>query len=149
MRAAESGVGHRLGRVMASASTVVGIAALLGMGPLACAGKHHINEAPPHPIAVEINNNLTVPTELTVYVVQDQGGPRQMLGTVPGAQTKTFTFTPLAWSQTYRLLGERQLSGPVRSPSFTISDPETGTVSWAVIPNQVQFYELADTTQKK
>jgi hypothetical protein len=135
-------------RVLSSAGVFLGgVAALLGAA--GCAGHHHISEAPPHPIAVEINNNLTVPTELTVFITQDQGGIRQMLGTVPGAQTKTFTFTPVAWATTYRLLGDRPLGGPVRSPAFTVDDPSTGTISWNVIPNQVEFYDMqqADTTK--
>jgi hypothetical protein len=135
-------------RVVSPAGAVASFVAVLGLGPLACAGHHHINQAPPHPISVEINNNLTVPTELTVFVTQDQGGPRQMLGTVPGAQTKSFTFTPISWDMTYRLIGQRPLGGPVVSPRFVINDPETGVVSWNVIPNQVEFYDVqVDTTR--
>jgi hypothetical protein len=134
--------------VASTAGAVVSIVAVLGLGPIACAGHHHINQAPPHPIAVEINNNLTVPTELTIFVTQDGGGLRQMLGTVPGAKTKSFTFTPISWDMTYRLVGERPLGGPVISPRFTVNDPETGVVSWNVIPNQVEFYDVqVDTTK--
>lgn len=136
------------GRRAASTAATIASIVVLGLGPLACAGHHHINQAPPHPIAVEINNNLTVPTELTIFVTQDAGGIRQMLGTVPGAQTKSFTFTPSSWDMTYRLVGQRPLGGPVVSPRFTVNDPETGVVSWNVIPNQVQFYDVqVDTTK--
>jgi len=127
--------------------SALAIAAFAGLvvAPLACAGHHHISEAPPHPIAVQVNNNITVPTELTVYITQDGGGTRSQLGTVPGAQSKTFTYTPVSWGQSYRFLAERQLAGPLRSPSFTISDPQTGSIVWSVVPNQVQFYQLADS----
>jgi hypothetical protein len=148
MYAAESRVGRRCARVMSSTSAYFALVAALGIAPVACAGHHQISEAPPHPIAIEVNNNLTIPTELTVYVTQDQGGTRTMVGTVPGAQTKTFTYTPIAWGQSYRFVAERQLAGPLRSPAFTISDPETGTISWMVVPNQVQFYQGADSTAK-
>jgi hypothetical protein len=97
-------VPHR--RVASTAGAVVSIVAVLGLGPIACAGHHHINQAPPHPIAVEINNNLTIPTELTIFVTQDGGGLRQMLGTVPGAKTKSFTFTPISWDMTSRDVAE-------------------------------------------
>jgi len=145
MYAAETHAGHRCARAVRSRRALIAAAMTLGLVPLGCGGHHRISEAPPHPIAVEVNNNLTVPTELTVYITQDQGGTRQMLGTVPGAQTKTFTYTPIAWGQTYRFVAERQLSRPLGSPSFTISDPETGTISWNVIPNQVQFYQGGST----
>jgi hypothetical protein len=125
---------RRHSRSVASLISVVGLIAAVG-----CAGHHQINTAPPHPIAVQVNNNLTVPTELTVYIAQDQGGQRQMLGTVPGAQTKTFNYTPASWGQRYRLIAERQLAGPIRSPGFTVDDPQTGTITWALAPNQVQF----------
>jgi hypothetical protein len=122
-------------------------AAVVGVG--ACAGHHHVNtDQPPHPLAVEVKNNLTVPTELTVWVVQDGGGYRQMLGTVAGDQTKTFQFKPLNWGDSYRLVGQRQLAGPLRSPRFTVDNPTTGTVAWSVVPNLVSFYDVAtDTTR--
>ena len=119
--------------------------AALGAALAACAGHHHVNEAPPHPIAVEVNNNLTTPTELTVFIVQDQGGARRLLGTVPGARTTTFTYTPVAWGQTYRLVARAQLIGSIGSPTFTIADPQTGTIVWTVVPGIVQFFDLADT----
>ncbi len=70
-----------------------------------------------------------------------------MLGTVPGSQTKTFTFTPVSWGQPYRLLGRPPMGSPITSPRFTVNDPQTGTITWALVPNQVQFYNTAvDTT---
>jgi len=146
MSATQARSAHRWARIFSSTGTLVGIVAALGVGPLACAGRHRISEAPPHPIAVEVENNLTITTELTVYISEDQGGSRRMLGTVPGAQTKTFIFTPYAWGQTYRFVGVRPLSGPIASPSFTLGDADIGTITWSVIPNQVQFYGGADTT---
>jgi len=140
---------HRLGRrarVVLTAGAYIGAVTGFGVGLAGCAGHHHISEAPPHPVAVEVQNNLTIPTELTVFVTQDGGGTRQMLGSVPGAQTKTFTFTPLSFGQPYRLEGRTPLGRIVFSPRFDITDPETGTVTWAVIPNQVQFYNIATDT---
>ena len=87
MSAAQRRLGRRA-RVVLSASAYLGAVAGLGVGLVGCAGHHHVSEAPPHPISVEVQNNITVPTELTVFVQQDQGGARQMLGTVPGAQTR-------------------------------------------------------------
>ena len=139
---------RRAGSQAGPAVRLIG-AALLLLLPVACGGHKHLGEEPPHPIAIEVHNNLTLPTELTVFVAMDQGGSRQMLGTVPGAQTRTFTFTPLSWGQTYRFFADRQLAGRIVSPTFTISDPETGTIEWTVYGNMVQFYQMvapADTT---
>ncbi len=145
MSAAKRRLGRRA-RVVLSASAYLGAVAGFGVGLAGCAGHHHVSEAPPHPIAVEVQNNITVPTELTVFVQPDQGGAQQMLGTVPGAQTKTFTFTPVSWGQSYRLIGRPNLGNSVTSPRFTVNDPQTGTVSWALVPNQVQFYNTAVDT---
>ena len=144
-----SAVNHcfdRRARIALTAGAYLGAVAGFGVGLVGCAGHHHISEAPPHPIAVEVQNNLTVPTELTVFVTQDQGGSRMMLGTVPGAQTKTFTFTPVSWGQPYRLEGRPPMGGGIYSPRFQVNDPETGTITWSVIPNQVQFYNTATDT---
>jgi hypothetical protein len=145
MSAAKRRLGRRA-RIVLSAGAYIGAVAGFGIGLAGCAGHHHISEAPPHPIAVEVQNNITIPTELTVFVTQDQGGARQMLGTVPGAQTKSFSFTPLSWGQPYRLEGRTPLGRSVYSPRFQVSDPETGTVTWAVVPNQVEFYNTATDT---
>jgi hypothetical protein len=142
-------IASRLARAASAACAVTGLVAILGLAPVGCAGHQHLNDAPPHPIGVEVNNNLTVPTELTVYVTEDQGGSRLQVGTVPGGQTKTLSFTPVSWGQTYRLIAERQLERPLRSPPFTIPSGQTGTVAWNVVPNQVQLYDVADTTVAK
>ncbi len=139
-----SRVVHRVTRRLASAGLLAGAA---GWGLSACASSHHrTNEAPPHPIAVEVQNNLTVPTELTIYIAQDQGGFSRMIGTVPGNETKTFTFTPISWGDRYRLIGRRQLGPPLRSPPFTIASDRTGTIAWSLVPGIVTFYDVADTT---
>jgi len=148
MSAADRRLGRRA-RVVLSASAYVSAVVGFGVGLVGCAGHHHVSEAPPHPIAVEVQNNITTPTELTVFIQQDQGGARQMLGTVPGAQTRTFTFTPISWGQPYHLIGRPNLGNPVTSPRFTVNDPQTGTVTWALIPNQVQFYNMAVDTVPK
>ena len=134
-------------RAFSTAVAVAGTLTLVGTG--ACAGHHQIAQGPPRPIAVEINNNLTIPTELTVYIVTDQGGSRYMLGTVPGAQTRTFTYTPVDLGQWYRFLAVRPLGNPISSPRFSLADGETTTVAWTAVPNQVQFYVGTDTTAAK
>ncbi len=134
-------------RVALSSGVLVGALAIAGLGPLACAAHHHISEAPPHPIAVEIQNNLAVPRVLTVFITHDQGGFSQMLGIVPGDKVETFTYTPTSWDITYRLaatLGAQPIGNQaeLRSPPFNVNDPNTGSVVWNLNANQVQFYDL-------
>lgn len=98
----------------------------------------------PHPVAVEITNNLAVPTEITVFLVQTGGGTRQMLGTVPGTEVKTFTFTPITLSQEYRLVAQRALERPVYSQPFRIGSPETGLLEWSLLENIIAFRDLPE-----
>jgi hypothetical protein len=125
-------------------AAVLTLAATLVVG-YACAsgGKG----APLPPVNIEVQNNLVVPTDVTVWLVSG-GGIRQQVGFVPGAQTKTFTITPSSGSQRYRLVAERQLARPIRSPSFTLVPEQTGTVTWALIPNIVTFRgrDVVETT---
>jgi hypothetical protein len=106
-------------------------------------GSSRDNDEVTHDVAIEVNNNLTIPTVITVYLLAQQGA-RTPLGDVPGAQTRTFTFRPFSYGQSYRLLAERQLANPIRSQSFNVGGPEIGTISWALIPNIVSFYNLPE-----
>jgi hypothetical protein len=143
-------------RVASSSVGLVGALAIAGLGPLACAAHHHISEAPPHPIAVEIQNNLARPQELTVFITQDGGALNQRLGTVPGDKIETFRYTPVAWDITYRLVAT--WGGPpgsstedcqcvLVSPRVNVNDPNTGTVVWNMNVNQVRFYDLPEQRQ--
>src|ERR1700691_1379132 len=87
----------RLAVVSALAAGVCTLASACASG-----GKHQDNGQDVHPIAIEIDNNLTVPTELMIYV--EQGGIRQALGDVPGGKDKTFKFTPASFGQPYYLI---------------------------------------------
>ena len=110
----------------------------------ACASLGRNDEPPPKPIQIEVKNNLTYPSELTVYIVSS--GIRQMLGFMGPSETKTFTFTPISYAQTYRLVGQLPLSRYIRSQPFTVGSEMTGMISWTLVPNIVGFWELqADT----
>jgi hypothetical protein len=149
MPAAKLHSSHRT-RVASSPGGLLGALAIAGLGPLACAGHHHISEAPPHPIAVEIQNNLPGATPLTVFITHDQGGFGQMLGTVPGGKVVTFKYTPASWDIAYRFAAttgaqpnatdEGCQQCIIQSPRFNVNDPNTSTVVWDMNANIVQFY---------
>ena len=123
------------------------LAAGASMFVAACAsgGKHPGSDQDVHPVAIEIDNNLTVPTELMIYI--DQSGIRQALGSVPGGKDMTFKFTPASFGQPYRLLGVAQLQPyPLRSQQFTFNGPEMGTVLWNLQANILSFYDVLDAT---
>ena len=133
--------------VRASRANVAG-ALVLGLtvaaGGCASGGKHPNSDEDIHPIAIEIDNNLTVPTELMIYL--EEGGVRRQLGSVPGAKNKTFQFTPNSYSDQYRLIGRAQLEGFIRSQQFTIGGSEMGTVVWNLQANILGFYDVLDAT---
>jgi hypothetical protein len=133
----------RVTRLTGASALAAGVC--MFMGACASGGKHQGSEQDVHPVAIEVDNNLTVPTELMIYV--DQSGIRQALGSVPGGKDKTFKFTPSSFGQPYRLLGVAQLQPyPFRSQQFTFSGPETGTVLWNLQANILSFYDVLDAT---
>lgn len=98
----------------------------------------------PHKVGVEVTNNLAVPTEVTIFLVQTDGGTQQMLGTVPGTEVKTFVFTPLTLSQEYRFVAQRALERPLISQPFRIGSPETGLLEWSLLENIIAFRDLPE-----
>jgi hypothetical protein len=133
----------RAARLTRASALAAGVCMLV----TACAssGKHPGSDQDVHPVAIEIDNNLTVPTELMIYI--DQSGIRQALGSVPGGKDKTFKFTPASFGQPYRLLGVAQLQPyPLRSQQFTFNGPEMGTVLWNLQANILSFYDVLDAT---
>ncbi len=129
------------------------VAVLAAAAGYACASGGKGNPLPP--VNIEVQNNLPTPTDATVYL-NSGGGIRQMLGFVPGGETKTFTFQPTSTAQQYRLEAVRQLARTIRSQPFTVGDEMTGTIQWTLFPNIVGFRErdvvettYVDTTKKK
>jgi hypothetical protein len=129
-------------RTLWRAAIAVSVLSALGC---ASAKRKGNDDYKPHPVGVEITNNLAVPTEVTVYVVQGaSGGARQMLGTVPGTEVKTFVFTPITFSQEYRLVAERPLERPVYSQPFRVGSPDTGLLEWSLLENIIAFRDLPE-----
>jgi hypothetical protein len=132
----------RVARLAGAGALAAG--ACMFVGACASGGKHPGDEQDVHPVAIEVDNNLTVPTELMIYV--EQSGIRQALGSVPGGKDKSFKFTPASFGQPYHLVGIPQLAQPRRSQEFTFTGPETGTVVWNLQANILSFYDVLDAT---
>lgn len=107
----------------------------------ACATLGPRTNLPPHPITVTINNNLPVPTDLTIYQVSTGGGA-QILGTAIPANTTTFQMTPRSFSDPYRFLARTPSGRRIWSEEFTVRDADTGEVRWQLYPNILQFYDM-------
>ena len=108
--------------------------AVLSAALLACASGHTKQpntDETPLPVNLEVQNDLSVPEPLTIYVQSLPGRPR-MLGDMGPGTVKTFSFTPAQFGEPYRLIGYQQLMRPFTSAEFTIDGPETGTVIWSV-----------------
>ena len=119
--------------------TAASIAAMLGLA--GCASLRGRTEGPTVPVAVDVQNNLALPTDLTVYAVT-RSGARTLLGSVPPASTKTFTFKPVSFSEPYRFLATRPLRRAIASQVFTVGSDMTGRIIWTLSPNIVGFEEV-------
>jgi hypothetical protein len=114
---------------------------------LACAsGSGRSAEGTPHPVDIEVRNNLLVPTDLTVYAVRSTGGGAMLLGSILPAKTQTLRFTPSAYTDSYRLYARLPNGRAIRSESFIVGSDMTGTIVWTLVPNILGFFETDSTT---
>jgi hypothetical protein len=95
---------------------------------------------------VQVNNNLNVPTELTIYAVNSNGSRK--LGPVAPRDSTLLKWVPPDKGTTYRLVAERPGERPIRSQPFSVSSDKVGTITWALVPNVLSFSQagLVDTT---
>lgn len=120
------------------ATAVVALTAAAG-----CATMHQQGNAAPHPITITVNNNLRLPTDLTVYAVSTAGGA-QILGSAAPASTASFQMTPRSFSEPYRLLARTPSGERIWSEEYTVRDAQTGEVRWNLIPNILQFFDMPE-----
>ena len=120
--------------------TLLFAAALVTLG---CSAATAGNQGPPRPLALEIDNNLTLPTDLTIYA-QTEGGTRRLIGSVPPARNVTFQFTPDSYSTQYRLVARTPLGGQIRSEAFIVGSGMTGQIVWTLVPNIIGFRDVEE-----
>lgn len=102
------------------------------------------NVRPVKAVAVEIQNNLSLPTALTIYATNGYAG-RVLLGNAASAGTTTLAFTPAAYSETYRLVATRPLGRNIVSQPFTVGSEMTGRIVWTLVPNIIGFLDVDET----
>ena len=106
-----------------------------------CASLRGRTEGPTVPVIVQVQNNLPLPTDLTIYTVT-RSGARTLLGSVPPAATRSFTFKPVSFSEPYRLLATRPLRRAIMSEVFTVGSDMTGRIIWTMSPNIIGFEDV-------
>jgi hypothetical protein len=106
---------------------------------LACAaGRGSTGAAPEseHAITVTVRNNLTPRTLVTVRVFS-RSGVRTFLGSVPPAQTKSFTFDEPMFEAAYQLVAETQGGADVTSRMFELYP--MAAVVWTLQTNIIEL----------
>jgi hypothetical protein len=87
-------------------------------------------------ITVRVNNNLTVPAEVTVFIVNELGSSR-LLGSVPSNGSRSFQYSPTASSGRYHLVARGTGGAEITSNVFTAGGTETAV--WALNSNIVRI----------
>ena len=131
---------YRSARAASIVATLVAATLVAG-----CASLHPNTDVPPHPITITVINNLRIPTDLSVYTVTT-GGAVTILGTARPTDSTSFTMTPRAYSEPYRLLIRTPSGQRLWSDEYTVRDANTGEIRWQLVPNILTFYDVADST---
>ena len=104
--------------------------------PACATGARASGEANDIAITVRVNNNLTVPGEVSVFIVNELGSSR-LLGSVPAGGSRSFDYTPSASSGRYHLRARGTAGGELESNVFTATAQETAV--WALNSNIVRI----------
>jgi len=117
---------------------VFGVVPLLGCISLGGLGK---GESIP-PLTLHVNNNLSTPTNLSIYAVSSTG--RVLLGNIDASGSKDFDFSPASYVTTYRLVAQSTLGGTMRSQTFSVGSASTERITWSLVPNTLVFDDSSD-----
>ena len=93
-------------------------------------------------MAVKVTNNLVTVTPLDVWLREgtDAGANRRELGTAPGNQTATFTFTPSMFGQYYVLEADPPVGSPIQSRPFSVDNDGITAIQWTLDHNVVTYF---------
>lgn len=92
-------------------------------------------DAGPAAASVVVNNNLTVPTSLTIHLVPESG-VRRLLGSVSPGGTEQLPVRGALVAGRYRLLARTTGGTDLVSDPFTITEGET--VTWDLRSNMIR-----------
>jgi hypothetical protein len=111
---------------------VLPLALLAGCGGASTEGGAGEPE-PGSEITVEVRNNTTPPTSLTVWSVTDTGS-RRLLGTVPPRQNRSFELVLGRVGRQLQLVAETADGTSIPSRPFIVSR-DAVAVEWTLYPN--------------
>lgn len=133
---------HRAGHRTASAIMAIGTMVALTMGASACA-KHpeYDADAATHPVTIQVDNNVVPNYVFTIYLREGSGsgGSRRQLGTAPGSQSTTFTFTPSRFGQQYTLQAEPPI-GTTITRAMSIDNQGITGLRWNLQQNILSYF---------
>ncbi|MBK5187693.1 MAG: hypothetical protein JJD97_05570 [Gemmatimonadaceae bacterium] len=108
----------------------------------ACASGHVRRDGGEQPMIVHLTNNLVPPSDVTVYVVTQQG-VRELLGSVPPNKDRALTIRgSMLRGTSFRIVAERALGRSVVSQPINASN-DGSIIDWELQTNAVWFPESA------
>jgi hypothetical protein len=105
---------------------------VLALSASACASAAGRRSEATNRISVRVQNDLVVPSVLTIFIVDDLG-TRRLIGNVPANATNTLGYEPSLPSGRYRLMGRTTSGAEIVSPPITATAGET--VVWRLSTN--------------
>ena len=135
-----AGVSRRVHHVVVAVPALVGVCALT-VAVSGCATHPAPNpDAATRPVTIEVNNNVTPPVVATIWIQENgSGGARRQLGTAPGAQSTTFTFTPRQFGIQYALTAEPP-TGKSLKRNISIDNESITSVKWSLRENVASYF---------
>jgi hypothetical protein len=112
------------------------LALAFGLAPAACATARAKGGSPE--IVVHLTNDLTPPSDVSVFAVSEDGF-RRLLGDVPPNGHKVLHASVSGAAQTLRLVARLPLGRLLRSQPFTISGGGQTLIDWDLQSNSMWF----------
>jgi hypothetical protein len=128
--------------VRPAASGVVTAVALtvLTLASSSCAKHPAPNpDAATHAITIQIDNNVIPTFVFTIWIREGNGGARTQLGTAPGSQSTTLTFTPRMFGMQYTLEAQPPLGTTIKR-GLSIDNESITMLKWDLKNNVLSYF---------
>jgi hypothetical protein len=109
---------------------------VLAVSLSACASAAGRRSESDNRISVRVQNDLVVPSVLTIFIVDDLG-TRRLIGNVPANATVTLSYDPSLGSGRYHLVGRTTSGADISSQTITATAGET--IVWRLSNNLVNI----------